>query len=56
MQLLGRGYPSDLTDQQWKLISKLVPCARRGGRPRSTDVRSVINAMFFLNRTVGDFL
>jgi putative transposase len=44
-------YPSDLTDEQWKLIEKLVPSARRGGRPRTTDVRQVINAIFYLNRS-----
>jgi putative transposase len=47
----GRGYPSDLSDQQWKLISKFIPKARAGGRPRTTDVRGVLSAIFYVNRT-----
>jgi len=44
-------YPSDLTDEQWHLIQKLIPPAKPNGRPRSTDMRSIINAIFFINRT-----
>lgn len=51
MPLRRSEYPSDLTDEQWKLIRDLLPEARRGGRPRSTCVREVVNALFYLNRT-----
>lgn len=44
-------YPSDLTDQQWDCIKKLIPKARAGGRPRTTEVRAVMNAIFYINRT-----
>ena len=44
-------YPSDLTDLQWKHIEKHIPNARRGGRPRTTDVRQIVNAIFFVTRT-----
>jgi putative transposase len=44
-------YPSDLSDQQWDLIKAWIPTARTGGRPRNTDVRQVVNAIFYLNRT-----
>jgi putative transposase len=43
-------YPSDLTDAQWQLIAPLLPGAKRGGRPRKTDVCDVVNAIFYLNR------
>jgi putative transposase len=43
-------YPSDLTDDQWALLEPLVPPARPGGRPRKTDMRSVLNGIFYLNR------
>lgn len=43
-------YPSDLTDREWKRIKPLVPPAKPGGRPRSTDMRQVINAIFYLVR------
>lgn len=51
MLQIGRQYPSDLSDQQWELIKDLIPRARTGGRPRTTDLRNVVNAVFFLNRS-----
>jgi putative transposase len=43
-------YPTDLTDEQWQLIEPLLPPAKLGGRPRKTDLREVLNALFYLNR------
>ena len=43
-------YPSDLTDEQWKLIEPLLPPAKPGGRPQTTDLREVINAILYLVR------
>jgi putative transposase len=43
-------YPSDLTDDQWDLMQIVIPDARPGGRPRSADMREVINALLYLNR------
>ena len=51
MNQLGRSYPSDLTNQQWDVIKDLIPPARRGGRKRTADVRKVLDAVFYLNRT-----
>ena len=39
-------YPSDITDEEWAIIKPMVPSARRGSRPRSTDMREVIDAIF----------
>src|SRR6516225_4623354 len=44
-------YPSDLTDEQWPLIEPHLPAARPGGRPRSTDLRDVADAIFYILRT-----
>jgi putative transposase len=44
-------YPTDLTDEQWVILQPLLPRAKPGGRPRKTDLRSVINALVYLNRT-----
>lgn len=41
-------YASDVTDREWALIAPLLPPARRGGRPRSTCLRRVVNAIFYL--------
>ena len=47
----GTPYPTDLTDEQWKLIEPLLPPAKPGGRPRETDLREVFNALLYLNRS-----
>ena len=44
-------YMSDLTDQEWEYIEPLIPAAKPGGRPRSTDMRNLLNAIFYLVRT-----
>ena len=46
-----RNYPSDLTDGQWKLVEPLLPAAKPGGRPRTTDLREVLNGILYLVRT-----
>ena len=46
-------YPSDLSDQQWVLIEPLLPRVsrrRRPGRPRKSDLREVVNALFYHTR------
>src|SRR5262249_45001346 len=46
-------YPSDLTDEQWKVIQRLFPTRRKGGagRPRQVDLRAIVDAIFYLVRT-----
>ena len=44
-------YPDDLADAQWALLAPLLPKAKPGGRPRTTDVREVVNAILCLVRT-----
>jgi putative transposase len=41
-------YPTDLTDSQWDLIKEMLPKARPGGRPRSLEMRAVVNAILYL--------
>lgn len=43
-------YPSDVTDAQWALLEPLIPPALPGGRPRTVDMRAVVNALFYRNR------
>jgi putative transposase len=43
-------YPSDLTDDQWALLEPLIPVFSRG-RPRTTSMRAVVNAILYLLRT-----
>lgn len=44
-------YPTDLTDQQWMLIEPLLPPAKHGGRPRTVDLRRVLDTIFYLTKT-----
>ena len=41
-------YPSDLTDREWTLIAPLLPAAKRGGRPRTTCLRAVMDAILYI--------
>jgi len=47
----GSSYLSDLTEHQWEIIKDMIPVARPGGRRRTTCMRSVLNAIFYVNRT-----
>ncbi len=44
-------YPSDLSDQEWAILEPLIPPAKSGGRPRSVDMREVLNAILYVDRT-----
>jgi putative transposase len=49
-----RRYPSGLTDAQWELIEPLIPEQRlteKGGRPRSVNMREVLNTILYLVRS-----
>ena len=48
---MSKRYQSDLTDKQWAIIQPLIPAEKDGGRPRTTDMREVMNAVFYLLRT-----
>jgi len=41
-------YPSDLTDEEWALVMPVIPPAKHGGRPRTTDMREVMNAILYI--------
>ena len=46
-----RFYDTDLTDAAWAWIAPVLPAARPGGRPRTTNLRAVLNAICYLLRT-----
>jgi putative transposase len=47
---MRQAYPSDLTDAQFELLADLFPEAQTG-RPREVNIRDVIEAIFYVNRT-----
>lgn len=51
-EFLGQeGYQTDLTDEQWALIRPMLPLAKSGGRPRTTDMRRVVDAVLYVVKT-----
>jgi putative transposase len=48
---MREAYRTDLTDAQWKLIKPLIPPPKPGGRPRSTEMREVLNTLIYQDRT-----
>src|SRR5947209_2351324 len=47
----SRVYDTVLNDAAWAWVAPYLPSARSGGRPRTTDLRAVLNAIFYLLRT-----
>ena len=46
-----RAYPSDLTDEQWEVVEPALGRNGKWGRPRTVDLREVVNALLYLVRT-----
>ena len=47
----GLRYASDMSDAEWAQIEALLPVPKRLGRPRTTQMRQVVNAMLYLLTT-----
>lgn len=44
----GLRYPSDLMDEEWEIISPLIPPAKPGGNKRTVVVREVVNGLMYI--------
>lgn len=44
----GLGYASSTTDREWAMIEPELPAAPKRGRPRTTVLRSVVDAIFYI--------
>jgi len=44
-QRVARRYASDLTDGEWLLVAPFMPGQARLGRPRTTDLRCIVDAL-----------
>jgi transposase len=44
-------YPSDLTDEEWKLVEPLIPPGKRGGGKRAVIMREVVNGLMYILST-----
>ncbi len=47
---MRKPYPSDMTPEQWAILEPLIP-VHTVGRPWTNDMREVLNAIFYLNRS-----
>lgn len=48
---MKNSYRSDLSDEEWKIIASMLPSAKPGGRPRTTDLRQVCNGIYYHLKT-----
>jgi len=48
---MRKSYPSDLSDAQWALVEPHLPPEPPLGAPRAVDLREIVNAILYLNRT-----
>jgi putative transposase len=46
-----RTYETDLSEDEWAIIEPLLPPPVKAGAPRRTDLREVVNAVFYVLRT-----
>jgi putative transposase len=43
-------YTTDLTDEEWQILKRLLPPEKSGGRPRKYTLRDVINGIQYVLR------
>ncbi|MGY3116068.1 transposase [Bradyrhizobium sp. S3.14.4] len=46
-------YPSDLTDDEWKLVGLPIPPGKRGGDKRTVMMREVVNGLMYILSSVA---
>jgi transposase len=44
-------YPSDLSDREWAILAPLLPPPKPGGRPRTVDLRLIVDGIFHVLRS-----
>jgi putative transposase len=45
---MRKRYPTDLSDAEWNYIEPHLPAPKGLGRPRTHDLREILNAIFYL--------
>ncbi len=48
-------YPSDLSDAEWEILKSLLPSPKGFGHPVEVDFREVLNGIFYVQRTGGQW-
>jgi putative transposase len=50
-QVQRKSYPTDISDEAWEWIAPLLGQKEGPGRKRTIDIREVVNAIFYLDKT-----
>lgn len=52
-EIPAKRYPSDPTDEEWEIVKPILEEADpyTTGRPREVELREVLNAIFYINKT-----
>ena len=45
---MRKPYPTDISDAEWNYIEPHLPSPKGHGRPRTHDLREILNAVFYL--------
>jgi putative transposase len=45
-----KAYPSDLRDEEWRILEPLIPPAKEEGRERKYEMREIINGIRYIQR------
>jgi putative transposase len=48
---MRKPYPTDLSDVEWNYIEPHLPAPKGHGRPRTHDLREIVNAVFYVLKT-----
>lgn len=51
VELKRKTYPTVLSEKQWEAAQQVIPVERLVGRPRTTDLRQVLNALCYMQAT-----
>lgn len=51
VELKRKTCPTVLSDQQWEAAQRVIPVDASCGRPRTTDLRQVLNALCYMQAT-----
>jgi len=46
-----KSYPTNLCDAEWEILAPLIPAAKPGEHPRTTEMREVCNAIYYHLKT-----
>ena len=42
-----------MSDLEWRILAPLIPQAKPGGHPRTTDMREICNVIYYHLKTGG---